>query len=186
MAVAALVGESADTIIVRPDGSAETRAKDPRSLGQGSWIRYRTRSKPNHLEEGWVESLSDGVIEVAESGRSAPVRLRADDLQALQLRGPGIGRSGGAEVGAGLGIVVGLIAGGVIGHQNEPDCTPNSWFCMRGLPTIGGALLGGAIGAAAGALIGLAVTPDGWIDVPIGSLEVRSEGRSIAARMVAQ
>lgn len=174
---------STDTVIQRADGSLETRTVDPKTVGEGSWIRFRSRSDPKHEREGRVEYADDRMLEVIENEESVPSMLRMEELESLKLRGPGMGRSGGAQVGLTLGIISGLIVGGVVGHRNEPDCAPNSWFCYKGLATIGGALLGSAIGALAGALVGVAVTPDGWIDVPLTSLEVQTEGTSFAVRV---
>ncbi len=177
------VASGPDTVIAHPDGSLETRPVNPRSLGQGSWIRFRTLSDPETEREGRVEAAAGGWIEVIETERASSSILRLDELESLKLRGPGMGRSGGAQVGAGIGVVSGLIIGGVVGHRNEPDCTPNSWFCFEGLATIGGAMLGATIGAATGALIGVAVTSDGWVEVPVASIEARTEGMGLAFRL---
>ena len=172
-----------DTVISRPDGALETRTDDPKAMGQGSWIRFRTRSDTKHEREGRVGYVANGVLQVIEKKGSVPSNLSLDELESLKLRGPGMGRSGGAQVGVTLGAISGLILGGVVGHRNEPDCAPNSWFCYEGLATIGGALLGSAIGAVAGALVGFTVTSDGWVDVPLPSIEVRTERTSLAVRV---
>jgi hypothetical protein len=172
-----------DTVIAHPDGALETRTVDPKAMGQGSWIRFRTRSDPTHEREGRVGYAANGVLLVIEKEGSVPSNLSLDELENLKLRGPGMGKSGGAQVGITLGAISGLIIGGGVGHRNEPDCAPNSWFCYKGLATIGGALLGSAIGAVAGALVGFVVTPGGWVDVPLPSIEVRTESTSIAVRV---
>ncbi len=88
------------------------------------------------------------------------------------------GRKTNTGKGAGIGILLGVIAGAFIGGVSYEECVPQGWFSCIG-PDFGseayaaaGALLGGLGGLMAGAIIGTAIKTDRWQEVPLDRVRV--------------
>lgn len=103
------------------------------------------------------------------------IRVRTSELSMLQV---GKGRRTNAAAGAGIGLLLGAAAGGLIAASSADDsCTPAAndpagVSCLgqgphTGAALVGGTITGGLLGLLLGAVIGKGVTSDKWESVPL-------------------
>lgn len=153
-------------------------------LRVGSRVRVRTRDDASDALLGWVERLDAETITLAGTDEEVLLPVKLTHVRRIEVKAVEGTKKRGMQTGVILGSLVGGTVGLLIGASAEPDCSPASWLCYEGLSTIVGAMTGAVAGMAVGGLIGWAVSPDGWVDVPLPGVEARPEGVGIAARAV--
>ena len=84
------------------------------------------------------------------------------------------GRKSNAAMGAGIGLVVGFVAGAVFGYASYEECEGWCMFAPAGPEETAmfGAALFGFGGIVVGALIGASSKTDRWQEVPLDRLRV--------------
>ncbi len=87
------------------------------------------------------------------------------------------GRKTNTAKGAGIGFLIGSLAGAFIGYASYEECKSQGLFsCIGdfgpGFNALGGALVGGLGGGVVGALIGGSSKTDRWKEVPLDRLRV--------------
>ncbi len=83
------------------------------------------------------------------------------------------GRKNYAELGGGIGLGLGSLAGAFIGYASYGDKSPGIGdVSSPELYALGGALAGGLVGCGVGALIGALIRTDRWQEVPLDRLRV--------------
>lgn len=139
--------------------AASAQVRTP--VDTGTRVRVQART-----EHGW--RISTGTLTAWEhdtialrTARNEQLRVPLAQVMRLDVsRGKGVVGSH-VLIGAGAGLVVGSVVGGVVGSRSCRDC----WF--EGLQVIGGAIVGGLIGTASGALVGVAIKGERWRRVPL-------------------
>ena len=128
--------------------------------------------QPEHRVGTFVAWKSDTLV-VQSNGDILALPL--DSVTRLDVSW---GRKTNTGKGAGIGLVLGGLAGAFIGLASHEECVPRGWFSCIGPDfgsegaALGGALLGGLGGLVVGALIGSAVKTDRWEEVPLDRLRV--------------
>ena len=83
------------------------------------------------------------------------------------------GRKNYAELGGGIGLGLGSLAGAFIGYASYGDKRPGIGdVSSPELYAIGGVIVGGLVGGGVGALIGQSIRTDRWQEVPLDRLRV--------------
>lgn len=115
---------------------------------------------------GTVTALHSGVLVLQAGTSRVPVPVR--DVERAYVWSQG---DYAFPVGA-LGLALGAVIGGFIGHSKEPpaDCV---WLCpTKGYYAAEGAIVGGLIGCALGIMIGKTQPRDSWTEVSLQPLRV--------------
>ena len=118
---------------------------------------------------GTIESTSPGTIELRpQKAPAAPITLKLSQIDKLEVaRGT---RRRWPE-GAAIGFVPGALFGGAVGYVLSCDADPPE-SCSLGSALVGGLVVGAGT-AGVGALIGLAVKADRWVEVPTRKPQVK-------------
>jgi len=141
----------------------EVTAQNLSSLAPGDRIRVALLKTPNRKDSGIYHSVSNEAIimTLEKSGKRAKVPLAA--IASLEVCWE-TKRNGWA--GAGIGLVVGTLAGGAIGSVSGAS---DPWFGDSALPTLAGMAIGAPAGLFLGTVIGLQISTTQWEEVPLGS-----------------
>ncbi len=126
------------------------------ALQPGSVVRFSQPGEGTHT--GTVVALTADTLKVQLTGSAEPARLPLDQVTRLEVSRGRERHPGYAGVGALIGLSVGAVGGFAAG---EDDCR-GKWVCIN---RPGGALLGGGIFGAAGAVLGLvagAIPSESW------------------------
>jgi hypothetical protein len=141
------------------------------ALQPGQRVRVTAPTEGLRRKEGRFEKLQrDSLLVVSVDGQTRVLPLRTVTLLE-QVHG----RRRHPLPGMGIGIGIGALAGGAAGYAaGEDRCSRTSFFCLTrgestGLGAAGGAIVGGLLGLAVGAVW----TTDRWADVPVDRLRVR-------------
>ena len=142
----------------------------------GSRLRVSTRgARPTSIVGSVVRVTQDTLLLRDAHGVTTTISLA--DAETIEISRRKVGHP---NLGAAIGIGVGLLAGGIVGSAtwSEPGDAPfecsGSFLCDR--PTragrvLGGALLGGLVGAGIGALVGNNIKTDRWTTISAASLK---------------
>jgi len=140
--------------------SAYVAAGEAAEVVTGKWVRITTGSalaaaKPRTIE-GTVQSLDEKTLVLGRAGQS-PISVARDAISSVDVRR--------RESKKGLGVVIGLIAGGGIGYAigaatSGPGCQDRELDIFR-LCTLDevGKPAGAILGVVGGAVLGLLVAP---------------------------
>jgi hypothetical protein len=134
--------------------------------GRGPSPNRRDRAEQCRRYQGNLERVTADSLVLASDGRM--VTLARPTIRSVQAR---MGTRGSADIGAALGGAVGLGAGVAAGVGTaSSDCSPQDPFAgLCDVTVVGQVFAGAAIGAGAGALIGILVRRDRWVPVALGS-----------------
>jgi hypothetical protein len=124
---------------------------------------------------------ADSAILLPSTGRHANTQVRCADLQRVQLRVGTASRVQSGLRGAGIGLLIGGVAGAVLGYADWRESDEFQLFSRNESMLLGAVVLGSA-GAAGGGVIGYALPGSRWRDVPVTSRPGRAsaEGLRIA------
>ncbi len=136
----------------RPDTLSTAQRAGVALARLGAGQRVRIRASGVGLVEGWVVSSSPNLVTLRTNG--SRIEVPAPGVDSLWVRGGSHAGKGALIGGAVGGIGLGALAAAVVSGRRAdcPNCKPGAFFA-------GGLLVGGAVGALVGALIGLARVP---------------------------
>jgi hypothetical protein len=141
--------------------------------------RIRVTAPASALEKR-VMTVTDvrGDSIVVDVGGSSHT-LWLSDLTKLEVSS---GTRTNAARGAGFGLLMGVVAGAVIGLATYQECVPEGFMdCFMegpGFSAVGGALVGGAAGAVIGGVVGSRQRSDRWSSVALPVRAVVAPTRS--------
>jgi hypothetical protein len=123
----------------------------------------RVRVDANHATRtviGNVLRWGPDTVALGEAG-GTEWRVATEDVRTLEVsRGRGVVAKH-VLIGAGVGMIAGVVVGGIVGSNSCHDCF------LQSLETIGGMMVGGAAGGVGGAIVGMVIPGDRWRQVPI-------------------
>ncbi len=138
----------------------EVAAQDLSNVAPGDLIRVAILKDPHHKKTGICDSLhSDAIYMTLEnSGKHGRVPLAT--IASLEVC---VGTKQKAWAGAGVGLLIGTLAGGVIGAvvasaSNDP---------YAGLAIPAGLIIGAPSGFLVGAVAGSLIKSKQWVEVPL-------------------
>ncbi len=151
------------------------------SLPAGSTVRLYTPSPATYTLPQAVQP-SDSAMLVQPFGVRAKT-IPCAQLNQVQVQVGTRPRSRNILRGAGVGLLVGAVAGGTLVYlTTEPDDNEGWEILSRQEVTIIGAVVGGGTGAVVGGVAGALAPARGWQDVPVTPRPARAsaEGLRIA------
>jgi len=140
-------------------------SQDDVSILAGSRLRVTEREGRHDRYLGTVGAMSRDsvVVRIDKSGRRAPFAWAG--LSRIEV---GKGKKGHTAVGAGIGLVAGVVVGGLIGAvTTNSDTDMEDWS-----NALAGAGIGAALGMIIGGVIGARHETERWSDVEVGSISV--------------
>lgn len=153
-------------VVVAPAVEAQNQAVAP-----GARVRVTAPAKGLERHVTTVENVRGDSIVVGFGGGWQTIALR--DMTSLDVS---MGRESRFFADAGIGLAVGVLAGGLVGAVGYQECTD----CIlapanRAQSAALGAILAGTVGLVAGAIVGVFHRPDRWrrYELPIKSTIAR-------------
>lgn len=141
-------------------------------LAAGSTIRLQSAFAPAYNLPAPVAATDTSIVLPPAGGLRART-VRCADLGRVELRLGTESRTRSALRGAGLGLLLGAVAGAGIGYAGWEE-SPEFQLFSRGESTALGAGYFGGIGLAAGGLIGYLAPGSRWREVPLTTHESRA------------
>ena len=137
-------------------------AHDTIPLSPGTRVRLTLGAPELPRLIGWLDQIGPGGLVLAGTALDTLVRVRLSEVERLEVQTERHPRAKGFRVGAVAGSLAGLLGGILIGSAVVEDCSSSDWLCFddleRGVYGIGGALIGGVLFGALGAV----AAGDGW------------------------
>ncbi len=134
-------------------------AQDSNHASQGSRVRVTAPSLAAKPIVGWIDAVGPTTMTLVVRGDSvAVVPLHAVDR--LELSVKRWSRGSRVKHAAGIGAILGVVAGAFVGLIASGDCSGE--FCFREFQIMGYAMLGGLALGAVGAVVGASQPTDQW------------------------
>jgi len=142
-------------------GGLEAQGPRAGDLDSRVWVREATgNGKYSHGVKGTLEGTSGDTLFIRPGNGAAAVAVSPREGRRILYyngRRSSVGR--GLLIGGGVGVV----AGAIIGFAGGEDCSGNEWLCFdRGTMAAMGALGMGAVGLAAGLIVGAMSPHEVW------------------------
>lgn len=151
------------------------------ALPTGSTVRLQTTSTATYTLPQAVHPSDTAIfVSTAAAGR---VAVRCAELERVQLRVGRGSRTRSALKGAGIGLLIGGVAGGGLAYASYGEEEDGGWqIFSRGEGVLLGTAFFGGLGAVAGGVTGFVSPGSRWEDVPLASPPPRAsaEGLRIA------
>lgn len=129
------------------------------ALTSGDRVRFQFEKRGRSLK-ATIESVTADELVLRPNGAAAPLRFSLSQLPGLEVaQGRRSQWRKGALIGSIPGAVLFGLAGGVI------ECDIGDDDCFSPSSAVAGGLIGGALTASVGALVGLAFRTDRWVRV---------------------
>ena len=155
-----------------PVGAEEVGAPDV-----GSRVRVSARDAGLWYSKGTIQAIGQDTMAVLLDADSIVRDIPLHSISRLEIR---VGRKGHALQGAGIGLLLGALAGGAIGAAYEGDI-PGFELIHVAVGVAGGGLGGLLVGT----IVGAAISSDRWKTVhQVGDVQLgvrMLEGRAIVA-----
>jgi hypothetical protein len=162
-------------IVLASDAFAQTRTSTV-PVPPGSRVRVKTPNLVAPLVANFLEQRGDTLVFI-EDGRGRGLwSFSIGQIERLEMTAGQSGRNKvpiakGAAIGAGVGLVLGILFASVA----EPSDNTREYS-----PVLTGAL-GAGVGAGVGAYFGSRVKSERWVNVPLARrLSMRTDGRGLA------
>jgi hypothetical protein len=153
----------------------------------GQRVRLTTGAASRDRVVGTLVGEDADSFRVRVSGQAAPMSVARSAVTRLEISG-GARRATreGAWKAAGLGVVAGFVIGGVAAsHSNDCGIPSNVFYCYTDwyARAFRDGLIGGALGALAGAAIGSTVSTERWEGLSLSrahQVAIAPRGRGLA------
>jgi len=126
---------------------------------QGSRVRVTAPSLTARPVVGWVDAAGPTTMTLVIRGDSV-VFIPLEAVDRLELSVQRWSRSARVKHASNVGVVLGLVAGALVGFAATEPCAQG--MCFRGIAILGSAAVGGLIAGSVGALIGASQPTDRW------------------------